>query len=370
MSNLNKIPVTVITGFLGAGKTTLIRHLMQNPQGKRLAVVVNEFGTAGVDGDILKSCADENCPAENIVELANGCICCTVADDFIPTIEQLMALPEAPDHIVIETSGLALPKPLLKAFDWPAIRSRITVDGVIALADAEAVAKGQFATDLDAVQAQREADAGIDHETPLSELFKDQISCADIILMSKADLAGEVAVEKARAMIEAESPRKVPILAISDGVIDPRVILGLEAAAEDDLDARPSNHDHHHHDDHHHDDHVHTHDHGHDHGHHHHHHDHSHDDFASIVVELGEISDTDDLQTRIVKMARARNILRIKGYVAVEGKPMRMLVQAVGERLRAQYAQPWGAPPRKPPLVVIAEHDNIDAAGIHADLGA
>ena len=149
MSDLNKIPVTVVTGFLGAGKTTLIRHLMQNPQGKRLGVLVNEFGTAGVDGDILKSCADENCPENNIIELANGCICCTVADDFIPTIEALMALPNPPEHILIETSGLALPKPLLKAFDWPAIRSRITVDGVITLADAEAVAKGQFAPDLE-----------------------------------------------------------------------------------------------------------------------------------------------------------------------------------------------------------------------------
>ncbi|APX17185.1 cobalamin biosynthesis protein CobW [Phaeobacter inhibens] len=359
MSDLNKIPVTVITGFLGAGKTTLIRHLMQNPQGKRLAVVVNEFGTAGVDGEILKSCADENCPAENIMELANGCICCTVADDFIPTIEQLMNLPEKPDHIVIETSGLALPKPLLKAFDWPAIRSRITVDGVVALADAEAVAKGQFATDLDAVQAQREADEGIDHETPLSELFKDQISCADIILLSKADLAGEEGLDKARTMIEAEAPRKLPILSMSEGVIDPRVILGLEAAAEDDLDARPSHHEHHHH----HDD-------DHDDDHHHHDHDHSHDDFDTIVVEMGEVSDPQVLQDAIVKLARERNILRVKGYVAVEGKPMRMLVQAVGERLRAQYDQPWGAQARKTVLVVIAEHDNIDAAAIRAELGA
>ncbi|WP_283967304.1 cobalamin biosynthesis protein CobW [Tritonibacter sp. AK171] len=343
MTTLNKIPVTVITGFLGAGKTTLIRHLMQNPQGKRLAVVVNEFGTAGVDGDILKSCADESCPAENIMELANGCICCTVADDFIPTIESLMALPEPPEHIVIETSGLALPKPLLKAFDWPAIRSRITVDGVIALADAEAVAKGQFAPDLDAVQAQREADDSLDHETPLSEVFEDQISCADIVLLSKADLAGEAGVEKARAVIESEAPRKLPILPMTEGVIDPRVILGLGAAAEDDLDARPSHHDGHH--------------------------DHEHDDFESIVVEMGEVSDPEDLQKRIIEMARARNILRVKGYVAVEGKPMRMLVQAVGERLRAQYDQPWGAQERKTQLVVIAEHDNIDTAGIHADLG-
>lgn len=344
MSDLNKIPVTVITGFLGAGKTTLIRHLMQNPQGKRLAVVVNEFGTAGVDGDILKSCADDNCPAENIMELANGCICCTVADDFIPTIEQLMALPEKPDHIVIETSGLALPKPLLKAFDWPAIRSRITVDGVIALADAEAVAKGQFAPDLDAVQAQREADDSIDHETPLSEVFEDQISCADIVLLSKADLAGDAGVEKARAVIEAEAPRKLPILPMSEGVIDPRIILGLGAAAEDDLDARPSHHDGHH--------------------------DHEHDDFESIVVEMGEVSDPEALQNAIVKLARERNILRVKGYVAVEGKPMRMLVQAVGERLRAQYDQPWGAQPRKTALVVIAEHDNIDEQAIRAELGA
>ncbi|GAB5432921.1 MAG: cobalamin biosynthesis protein CobW [Epibacterium sp.] len=344
MTSLNKIPVTVITGFLGAGKTTLIRHLMQNPQGKRLAVVVNEFGTAGVDGDILKSCADDNCPAENIMELANGCICCTVADDFIPTIESLMALPEPPEHIAIETSGLALPKPLLKAFDWPAIRSRITVDGVIALADAEAVAKGQFAPDLDAVQAQREADESLDHETPLSEVFEDQIACADIVLLSKADLAGEAGVDKARAIIESEAPRKLPILPMTEGVIDPRVILGLEAAAEDDLDARPSHHDGHH--------------------------DHEHDDFESIVVEMGEVSDPEDLQKRIIEMARSRNILRVKGYVAVEGKPMRMLVQAVGERLRAQYDQPWGAQERKTQLVVIAEHDNIDTAGIHADLGA
>ncbi|WP_371225658.1 cobalamin biosynthesis protein CobW [Roseovarius sp. 2305UL8-3] len=342
MTDLAKIPVTVVTGFLGAGKTTLIRHLMQNPQGKRLAVLVNEFGTAGVDGDILKTCADENCPAENIVELANGCICCTVADDFIPTIEQLMALPETPDHILIETSGLALPKPLLKAFDWPAIRSRITVDGVIALADAEAVANGQFAPDLDAVQAQREADDSLDHETPLSEVFEDQVACADIVLLSKADLAGEDGLDAARKVIEAETPRTLPILPMTDGVIDPRVVLGLGAAAEDDLDARPSHHD------------------GHD--------DHEHDDFDSVVIEMGEVSDVAALEAAIVRLAREQNILRVKGYVAVTGKPMRLLVQAVSERLRSQFDRPWGDDPRRTQLVVIAEHDHIDPAAIRAVL--
>ncbi|MCY1128365.1 cobalamin biosynthesis protein CobW [Frigidibacter sp. RF13] len=342
MTDLQKIPVTVITGFLGAGKTTLIRHLMQNPQGKRLAVLVNEFGTVGVDGDILKSCADENCPAENIVELANGCICCTVADDFIPTIEALMALPQRPDHILIETSGLALPKPLLKAFDWPAIRSKITVDGVVALADAEAVAAGRFAPDEGAVQAQRAADDSIDHETPLSEVFEDQISCADIVLLSKADLAGEVGLQAARAVIEAEAPRKLPIVAMEEGRIDPRLILGLNAAAEDDLAARPSHHD------------------GHD--------DHEHDDFDTVVIDLPEVTDPEALKAAIVRLAREQNILRVKGYVAVTGKPMRMLVQAVGERVRAQYDRPWGAAPRASKLVVIGEHHDVDPDAIRAVL--
>ncbi|WP_050524929.1 cobalamin biosynthesis protein CobW [Pseudorhodobacter wandonensis] len=342
MSDLSKIPVTVITGFLGSGKTTLIRHLMMNPQGKRLAVLVNEFGTVGVDGDILKSCADDNCPAENIVELANGCICCTVADDFIPTIEALMALPQRPDHILIETSGLALPKPLLKAFDWPAIRSKITVDGVIALADAEAVAAGRFAPDVAAVDAQRAADDSIDHETPLSEVFEDQISCADIILLSKADLAGEAGLAAARAVIAAETPRELPMIAMTDGIIDPRVILGLNAAAEDDIDARPSHHD------------------GHD--------DHEHDDFESVVIDLPEVADPEALQAAIIRLAREQHILRVKGYVAVTGKPMRMLVQAVGERIRAQYDRPWGDTTRQTRLVVIAEHDHVDEAAIRAVL--
>ncbi|ETD81933.1 cobalamin biosynthesis protein CobW [Rhodobacter capsulatus] len=342
MSDLTKIPVTVITGFLGAGKTTLIRHLMANPEGRKLAVLVNEFGTVGVDGEILRQCADENCPDENIVELANGCICCTVADEFIPTIEALMARPVRPDHILIETSGLALPKPLLKAFDWPAIRSKITVDGVIAVADAEAVAAGRFAPDVAAVDAQRQADDSIDHETPLSEVFEDQIACADIVLLSKADLAGAEGLATARALIEAELPRKLPILPLTEGVIDPKVILGLGAAAEDDLAARPSHHD--------------------DHG------EHEHDDFDTVVIELPEIADPAALVAAIERLAREQNILRVKGHIAVAGKPMRLLVQAVGERVRHQYDRPWGTEARRSALVVIAEHDDVDEAAIRAVL--
>ena len=343
MTSLAKIPVTVITGFLGAGKTTLIRHLMTNANGRKLAVLVNEFGSEGVDGEILKSCADADCPAENIVELANGCICCTVADDFIPTMEELLARKVRPDHILIETSGLALPKPLLKAFDWPEIRSRITVDGVIALADAEAVAAGRFAPNPAAVEAQRAADRSIDHETPLSEVFEDQISCADIVLLTKADLAGEAGIAAARRVIAAEAPRPVPVLGVTDGAIDPQVILGLNAAAEDDLAARPSHHD------------------GEE--------DHEHDDFASVVIELPEIVDVDALLASVGRLAREQNVLRAKGFLAVKGKPLRLLVQSVGERVRHQFDRPWGTSPRRSKLVVIGEHGDINEQAIKAGLG-
>ncbi|MAM40568.1 MAG: cobalamin biosynthesis protein CobW, partial [Erythrobacter sp.] len=331
MSDLSKLPVTVITGFLGSGKTTLISHLMQNPGGRRLAVVVNEFGDVGVDGEILRGCAIPDCPAENIVELANGCICCTVADDFIPTIEALMKLEPRPDHILIETSGLALPKPLLKAFDWPEIRAKITVDGVIALADAEAVAAGRFAPDVAKVDAQRAADDSIDHETPLSEVFEDQLSCADIVLLTKPDLAGPDGIARAREIIAAEAPRPLPVVEVAEGVVDARVILGLEAAAENDLDARPSHHD------------------GAP--------EHDHDEFESSVLPLPVVPDAAGLAALLERLAREHDILRIKGYAAVSGKPMRLLVQAVGARVRHQYDRMWSADePRNGQLVVIAEH--------------
>ena len=341
--NLAKIPVTVVTGFLGSGKTTLIRHLIETTEGRRLAVIVNEFGDVGVDGEILKNCAIPDCPAENIVELANGCICCTVADDFIPTIEALMALDPQPDHILIETSGLALPKPLLKAFDWPAIRSRVTVDGVIALADAEAVAAGRFAPNVAAVDAQRLADESIDHETPLSEVFEDQIACADVVLLTKPDLAGPEGVARARAIVAAEAPRPLPMIEVAEGAVDARVILGLGAAAEDDLDARPSHHD------------------GAP--------EHDHDDFDTVVIDVPEVESPGDLVRRITTLAETLNILRVKGYVAVRDKPMRLLVQAVGARIRHQYDRPWQpGEDRTGHLVVIGEHDDIDMAAIRAVL--
>ena len=173
MATNGKIPATVITGFLGAGKTSSIRHLLATANGRRLALIINEFGDLGVDGEILKGCGIEDCGEEDVVELANGCICCTVADDFLPTIQALLDRPDPPDHIVIETSGLALPKPLVKAFAWPEVRTRTTVDGVITVIDGPAVADGLFASDPVALSQQREADDQLDHDTPLEELFEE-----------------------------------------------------------------------------------------------------------------------------------------------------------------------------------------------------
>jgi cobalamin biosynthesis protein CobW len=200
------------------------------------------------------------------------------------------------------------------------------------------VAAGRFAPDPVAVEAQRAADGSLDHETPLSEVFEDQVCCADIVLLTKADLAGEQGLDAARRAIAAEVPRPVPMLAVTDGAIDPRLILGLHAAAEDDIAARPSHHD------------------GED--------EHEHDDFASVVIELPETDDVDALVDAIRDLARRHNVLRAKGYIAVSGKPMRLLVQSVGERVRHQFDQPWGARPRRSKLVVIGERGDIDEAAI------
>ena len=331
------IPVTVIGGYLGTGKTTLVNHALRHAGGQRLAILVNEFGALPIDEDLVEA------TGEDIISIAGGCICCSFGNDLMGALMRLAALDPAPDHILIETSGLALPKPLLKAFDWPDIRSRITVDGVIALADAEAVAAGRFAPNVAAVDAQRAADDSLDHETPLSEVFEDQISCADIILLTKPDLAGPEGVAKAKEIIAAEAPRPLPVVEVAEGAVDPRVILGLGAAAEDDMDARPSHHD------------------GHD--------DHEHDDFESIVVDLPELSDPAELVSRIEELENTLNILRVKGYAAVAGKPMRLLVQAVGARVRHQYDRPWRADEgRAGRVVVIGEHDDMKEAEIRAIL--
>jgi cobalamin biosynthesis protein CobW len=357
-----KIPATVVTGFLGAGKTTLIRHMLQNAQGKRIALIINEFGDLGVDGDILKGCGDEVCTEDDIVELSNGCICCTVADDFIPTMEQLLQRDPKPDHIVIETSGLALPQPLVRAFNWPGISTKVTVDGVVTVVDGRAVTDGQFAHNIAAVDAQRAQDENLDHETPLSELFEDQIACADMIVVNKADLLSEPEVTTLTSKLKTDSRNGVQVVKAAMGALPVDVLLGQGIGSETDLAARHEIHHHHHHDD---DDH-----HDGDHNHHHsHEHTHGHDEFESFIVTRGEIADAAAFATQVSDTILANNILRLKGFVAVTGKPMRQTLQAVGPRVDTYFDQPFGDAPRETRLVVIGEA-GLDQAAITKALQA
>jgi len=357
-----KIPTTVITGFLGAGKTTIIRHMLENAEGKRIALIINEFGDLGVDGDILKGCGDETCTEDDIMELSNGCICCTVADDFVPTMEKLLARDNKPDHIVIETSGLALPQPLIRAFNWPEISTQVTVDGVVTVVDGKAVSEGRFAHNVAAVDAQRKMDENLDHETPLSELFEDQIACADMIVVNKSDLLGAEASDTLAKQLKSESRDGVQVVKASMGALPVDVLLGQGIGAEGDMEARHEVHHHHHdHDDEHHDD-----DHHDDH---HHHHDHDHDAFESFVIERGEITDATTFAVQVADVIRTHDILRLKGFAAVSGKPMRLTLQAVGPRVDTYFDKPFDSDARITRLVVIGQA-GLDQAAIAEALKA
>lgn len=327
-ASLSRVPCTVVTGFLGAGKTTLVRNMLENANGKRIAVIVNEFGDIGIDGEILKGCGIESCSEEDVVELANGCICCTVADDFVPALDGILAREPAVDHILIETSGLALPKPLVQAFQWPAIRDRVTVDGIVAVVDGRALADGRVAADMDALAAQRTEDPSLDHDDPVEEVFEDQIACADLIILSKSDLLDDAETGKANEVISKSLSRAVKVVPATNGRVDGAVLLGLGVGAEDDIDNRKT----------HHDDEL----------------DHEHDDFDSFTVDLPQVDDIDALASRIAATAENGDVLRIKGFADVPGKPMRLLVQAVGARVEHYFDRPWApGEERRSRLVVI-----------------
>jgi cobalamin biosynthesis protein CobW len=327
-ASLARIPCTIVTGFLGAGKTTLIRHVLANNDGRRLAVIVNEFGDVGIDGEILKGCGDIACPEENIVELANGCLCCTVADEFVPALDAILAKEPRVEHIVIETSGLALPKPLVQAFHWPSIKSRVTVDGVVAVVDGAALADGKVAADLEALAAQRKADAALDHDDPIEEVFEDQIACADLVVLNKCDLLDHSGLDKASAAVAEALPRAVKVVKVSGGKVDAPALLGLNVGTEADIENRKT----------HHDDEL----------------DHDHDEFESFVVPLPEIDHPETLSKLVSRTAEAAGVLRIKGFAAVRDKAMRLLVQAVGPRVTTHYDRHWAvAEKRQTQLVVI-----------------
>ncbi len=328
---MHKIPVTVITGFLGAGKTTLVRHLLQNNQGRRIAVLVNEFGEVGIDAELLRSCqvCDEEDSVNTIVELTNGCLCCTVQEEFFPTMQQLLKRREQIDCILIETSGLALPKPLVQAFRWPEIRNGATVDGVVTVVDCQAIAAGTLVGDLDALEAQRQADPNLEHETPIQELFEDQLACADLVLLTKADLVDEATCTKIQDWLLDQLPPGVKIVPCRDGEINPDILLGFNAAVEDNLDSRPSHHD--------------TEE------------EHDHDEEINSVQFVSDRPfEPKVLISKLQQLVQQEEIYRIKGFVDVPNKPMRMVLQGVGNRFDSFYDRLWQTrEPRQTRLVLI-----------------
>lgn len=332
----SKIPTTVITGFLGSGKTTMIRHLLENAHGKRIALIINEFGDLGVDGGLLKGCGLDNCHDDDLIELNNGCICCTVAEEFIPTMTKLLERDDRPDHIVIETSGLALPQPLVAAFNWPEIKTQVTVDGVITVIDAPAVAEGRFADDIDKINAERAQDTSITHESPLEELFEDQIHAADLIVLNKVDLIDEDTLNRVRDVVSSHSDRVAQMVTSSFGSIGIDLLLGLGVGTEDDIDNRKSHHELHHAKG------V----------------PHNHDEFKSFVVKAPSIHDPKAFVEALKTIIADNDILRLKGFINVVGKPMRLVVQAVGQRIDYYFDRPWQKNERhESHLVVIALHE-------------
>jgi cobalamin biosynthesis protein CobW len=339
-----KIPATVITGFLGAGKTSLIRRLIEQAGGRRLGFIINEFGDLGIDRGIIEGCGLADCDADAIKELANGCICCTVADDFLPTMEALLDRPNPPEHIIIETSGLALPKPLVQAFNWPSMKARVTVDGVIAVVDGAAVQAGRFADDPAAIAAQRAADPSLDHDNPLAEVFDDQLACADLVVVNKMDLIAESDRAILLASIGVRLRPSVKQVATSDGKLALAVALGLGAAAEDDLASRPSIHELE--------------------G------EHDHDDFDSFVLRFGTVADPESLTRQLGAIVGRHDILRIKGFVAVDGAERRCVIQGVGSRFDRYFDRAWEDGETRGSALVVIGLKGLDQTAIRRDFAA
>ena len=329
MNTTGRIPATIVTGFLGSGKTTLIKRLLETANGQRMALIVNEFGEVGFDGELLADCGEAACGKDDIVELANGCICCTVADDFLPVMEALLARDMPPDHIIIETSGLALPQPLVKAFNWPSVKGRVTVDAVVTVVDAEAVAAGRVAADEAAITRQRESDDALDHDSPIEELFEDQLRCADLVVLSKTDLVSDIQIATVEAAIAADRRDDARTIRSGIGGLPSDILLGVGASAEDDTKTRKSHHEMAGADD------------------------HEHDDFDSFSIAI-EAPDRQISEARIRAAMAVDGVLRIKGLVALSDRATPLAVQAVGPRVESWFRDEPAASLR---LVVIGLAD-------------
>ncbi|MEF2073137.1 CobW family GTP-binding protein [Consotaella aegiceratis] len=350
----NQIPVTVLTGYLGSGKTTLLNRILSEDHGRRYAVIVNEFGEIGIDNDLIVESDEE------IYEMNNGCVCCTVRGDLVRVVEGLTRRRGRFDAIVVETTGLADPVPVAQTFFMDDdVRAKTKLDAVVALVDAK--------------------------HLPLrlrdSKEAEDQIAFADVVLLNKTDLVSPEDLARVEATIRAINPHAV-IHRTERANVDLDRVLGQGAfdlarvldndpdflEAEDDHVCGPDcDHDHHHHDHDHHD-----HDH---HGHHHHHHDGAVSDIHDVTVTSVSLRGGELDQRKFFPWVQALtqeqgpNILRLKGIIAFADDPDRYVVQGVHMIIEGDHQRPWRADEKRESRLVLIGRE-LDAEALETEFAA
>jgi len=283
-----KIPVIVVSGFLGSGKTTFLRYLLKESN-KKFGLIINEFGDVGIDGDLIKSCdkcdkSEDDC----VIELNNGCLCCTVQDDFVPSIKALLEFNPPIESIIIETSGLALPIPLIQALNWPEIRSSIYLDIVVGIVNGESMLNGSPINDLNKITKQYNETDKIDHNTSIDELFESQFEVSDIVLVSRSDILNDDQFDFVKNKIKGSLNSSVPVLKSKNGKIDLNYLFDFKFKKETYKDFLTEEHDH------------------------------NHVELISDSIKLNYFLEKNDFEKEMSKILDELNILRIKGRIGYQ----------------------------------------------------
>ena len=304
-----KIPVIVVSGFLGSGKTTFLRYLLKESN-KKFGLIINEFGDVGIDGDLIKSCdkcdeSEDDC----VIELNNGCLCCTVQDDFVPSIKALLEFNPPIESIIIETSGLALPIPLIQALNWPEIRSSIYLDVVVGIVNGESMLNGSPINDLNKITKQYNETDKIDHNATIDELFEEQLEVSDIVLVSRSDILNDDQFDVVKNKIQGSLNSSTPVLKSKNGKIDLNYLFDFNFKKETYKEFLTEEHDH------------------------------NHVELVSDSFKLNYFLEKNDFEKEMSKILDELNILRIKGRIWIPNKSLPLQIQIVGKKINTWFEE-------------------------------